>query len=81
MEGRLFGKILEKLPLSDRPYSEKSLGVRMLGDMTFGNRLLDGNPLRRVGWVLNGVITNHGVNKNGRHIQFAAVSSIFGLVL
>ena len=22
---------------------------------------------------------NHGVNKNGRHAQFAAVSSIFGL--
>ena len=22
---------------------------------------------------------NHGVNKNGRHVQFAAVSSIFGL--
>ena len=23
--------------------------------------------------------TNHGDNKNGRHVQFAAVSSIFGL--
>ena len=25
------------------------------------------------------IINNHGVNKNGRHVQLAAVSSIFGL--